>query len=352
MGGAVRAGQAGDQPSRRLRGKGSHRSNRPKRCSPPATPTSFGDGPRDDGRSRRSWNKGRGLDVEPQRPCIGLNECIHRKQVEGLRYACGDEPRFRASHEFGGVPTPHQHTHDRSSWIGGGPGGTEFAAQCAEQGHTVRLWERNGSLGGALSIASLRKGQRPSTDVGSTYQLGAARRVVVDVRLGHAATADDVEQRPEPTWSVVATGATPRIPPTPGVESDRVHTRRAAALRGEALLGRRIALDLRGRRARAVRGHRSPRRSWARTLLVYQTTSPSPLVGKYWEGRWHAGPTDRPWCRVRADGPSHKTHQRTRTVSRCIWRRALGRGVGAIGPVRFGSARRRLDPEQLALTAS
>jgi tRNA-dihydrouridine synthase len=28
------------------------------------------------------------------RPCIALNECIHRKQIEGLPYACGVSPRW------------------------------------------------------------------------------------------------------------------------------------------------------------------------------------------------------------------------------------------------------------------
>ena len=92
--------------------------------------------------------KARGTVVEPLRPCIGLNECIHRRLIEGLPYACGVSPTFAREHELAGAPTLT--SHPRSILVvGGGPGGTEFAAQCAEQGHAVELWEREGELGGA-----------------------------------------------------------------------------------------------------------------------------------------------------------------------------------------------------------
>ncbi len=119
----------------------------------------------------------------PHRPCIGLNECIHRKQVEGLKYACGVNPRFAREHELDGAPTQ---TRSPLSVvvIGAGPGGSEFAAQCAEQGHQVRLFERASAIGGALAIAALARG---NTTYGRWIEWQTARleRVGVELSLNH-----------------------------------------------------------------------------------------------------------------------------------------------------------------------
>ena len=90
------------------------------------------------------------------RPCLGLNECIHRKMVEGLPYACGVNPAF--ARESAGRPGPA--AIPRSILVvGGGPAGSEAAALCAEQGHRVTLWERSETIGGALATARRTKRQ-------------------------------------------------------------------------------------------------------------------------------------------------------------------------------------------------
>ncbi len=101
--------------------------------------------------------KARGVDTSPLRPCIGLNECIHRKLVDGLKYACGVNPTFAREHELAGTPT--RTSQPKSILVvGAGPGGSEFAALCAEQGHAVRLWEREPDIGGAIAVAALARG--------------------------------------------------------------------------------------------------------------------------------------------------------------------------------------------------
>jgi dimethylglycine catabolism A len=77
-------------------------------------------------------NKALGRDNAPLRPCIGLNECIHRKLVDGLSYACGVSTTFAREHEVASVPW-RSSAAKRIVVVGGGPGGTEFAALCAEQ---------------------------------------------------------------------------------------------------------------------------------------------------------------------------------------------------------------------------
>ena len=225
-------------------------------------------------------NKARGIDAEPVRPCIGLNECIHRKLVDGLPYACGVNPRFAREHALTGA-SERAREPKRILVIGAGPGGSELAALCAERGHRVALWEQRREIGGALAIAALARGNhtyRRWID----YQAERLARAGVELTLGRTASASDVLAA-NAELVVVATGATPRIPPIPGVDSAHVHTA-AAALRGEAKLGARTALIAEddGPAPLSVADHLAG--LGHAVTLVYQTPAPAPLVGKYSNG--------------------------------------------------------------------
>jgi 2,4-dienoyl-CoA reductase-like NADH-dependent reductase (Old Yellow Enzyme family)/thioredoxin reductase len=225
-------------------------------------------------------NKARRVDAEPIRPCIGLNECIHRKQVEGLVYACGVNPRFAREAELAGRPT--RAARSRSVLvIGAGPAGSELAALCAEQGHTVSLWERGEAIGGALAVAALARGNAKYREW-IAYQAARLARVGVDLHLGCSATAAAVLAAGADVVAV-ATGATPRIPPIPGVESAHVHTA-AVALHGDVDLGPRVAVIAEddGPAPLSVADHLAG--LGHAVTLIYQTTAPSPLVGKYSNG--------------------------------------------------------------------
>jgi NADPH-dependent 2,4-dienoyl-CoA reductase/sulfur reductase-like enzyme len=221
--------------------------------------------------------KARGIDVSPLRPCIGLNECIHRKQVEGLPYACGVNPRFAREHQLAGVPTRTSRARTVLV-VGGGPGGTELAAQCAEQGHRVTLVERGGAIGGALAVAALARGNAKYRRW-IEWQTDRLERIGVDVRLGCEATADLVRGAAADVV-IVATGATPRVPPIPGVDAAHVVTA-AHALRDPAVLGQRVAVvsEDDGPAPLSVSDHLAG--LGHEVTLVHQTPAPSPLVGKY-----------------------------------------------------------------------
>ncbi len=225
-------------------------------------------------------NKARGIDASPIRPCIGLNECIHRRLVDGLKYACGVSTTFAREHEL--ADTQVRTANPRSILvIGGGPGGTEFAALCAEQGHTAQLWERSEAIGGAIAVAALARGN-------ATYrrwidwQADRLTHAGVDVHLGRTATADDVIATSADVV-LVATGATPRIPPIPGVEAAHVHTA-AAALHATATLGHRVVVIAEddGPAPLSVSDHLAG--LGHQVTLVFQSTAPAPLVGKYSNG--------------------------------------------------------------------
>jgi dimethylglycine catabolism A len=224
-------------------------------------------------------NKALGRNATPLRPCIGLNECIHRKLVDGLSYACGVSTTFAREHELHTVATQTV-TPKRIVVVGGGPGGTEFAALCAEQGHTVQLWERSDALGGAIAIAALARGNAKYTRW-IDWQTDRLRRAGVEVQLGRSATVADVLSC-DADVVVIATGSTPRLPPVPGVDATHVVTA-TAALQG-ASLGQRIAVIAEddGPAPLSVSDHFAG--LGHDVTIVYQTTSPAPLVGKYSNG--------------------------------------------------------------------
>jgi dimethylglycine catabolism A len=225
-------------------------------------------------------NKALGRNTTPLRPCIGLNECIHRKLVDGLKYACGVNTTFAREHELA-VASTHTDAPRKVLVIGGGPGGTEFAALCSEQGHQVELWEKNDALGGAIAVAALARGNA-SYRRWIDWQTDRLQRAGVDVHLQRTATTDEIVAAGADVV-LIATGATPRRPPIPGVDAPNVFTA-AQALAGESQLGRRILVvsEDDGPAPLSVSDHLAG--LGHAVTLVYQTTGPSPLVGKYSNG--------------------------------------------------------------------
>jgi 2,4-dienoyl-CoA reductase-like NADH-dependent reductase (Old Yellow Enzyme family)/thioredoxin reductase len=209
------------------------------------------------------------------RPCIGLNECIHRKLIDGITYACGTNPAFARERTVHSTRT----TSPRSILVvGGGPGGSELAALCAEHGHQVQLWERNDHLGGALAVATKARGNhRYQTWI--DWQTRRLADVGVTVQLGRTATADDVMAE-RSDLVVIATGATPRWPDTPGITLAHV-VQAADVLTGRVVIGHRVALVVEddGPAPVTVADHLAA--LGHQVTMVFQTPAPSPLVGKY-----------------------------------------------------------------------
>jgi 2,4-dienoyl-CoA reductase-like NADH-dependent reductase (Old Yellow Enzyme family)/thioredoxin reductase len=221
--------------------------------------------------------KARGEMVEPLRPCIGLAECIHRKLIEGLKYACGVNPVFAREYELAGKPT-RTSAPKSILVVGAGPAGSELAALCAEQGHAVRLWDRSDSTGGMLSVAALARGNAKYREW-IAWQTDRLARAGVEVTLGRSATAADIVSAGAEIIAL-ATGSTPRIPPIPGVDQPHVFTV-GQALGGEVVLGDRVLVIAEddGPAQLSVSDHLAG--LGHRVTLAYQSAGPAPLVGKY-----------------------------------------------------------------------
>ena len=209
------------------------------------------------------------------RPCVGVNDCIDRRTVEGLEFACAANPH--AGNEHAGALPPVRRSR-KVLVIGGGPAGTEYAALAQQRGHRVTLWEASDHLGGQLATAAkARMNSRYATWI--EWQQARLQRLGVTVELCHAATLDDVEIT-NPDIVVVATGARPRPIDVPGIDLPFVH-QAVDVLNGGVTLGHHVVVVSEDDRAAplAVADHLSG--LGHRLTITHRTNAPSPLVGKY-----------------------------------------------------------------------
>jgi NADPH-dependent 2,4-dienoyl-CoA reductase/sulfur reductase-like enzyme len=169
--------------------------------------------------------------------------------------------------------------------VGGGPAGTELAALCAERGHDVTLWERNGHLGGALAVAAMARVNR-RYQVWIEYQARRLDATGVRVVLGREATPDDVLAA-DVDVVAVATGASARRPDVAGVELPHVVTI-TEALSGTVELGPDVVVVAEddGPAPLSVADHLAG--LGHHVTLIYQTSGLAPLVGKYSSGAMYA----------------------------------------------------------------
>ncbi len=216
--------------------------------------------------------QGRTTDI---RPCVGGNECISRRYVDGLPFGCAVNPH--TSHEVEG--TWQQAVAPRRLLVvGGGPAGMELAALAAESGHQVDLWEAGDTLGGQLRIATAAP-RHERFEQYLEWQRGRLADVGVRVRLDHTATVEDVLADGADTVAI-ATGASARRPAIVGADGEGVLEIRDV-LSGRAVPGRRVVVVAQDDHMPPLavadflssRGHE--------VTIVYGTNSPAQHLGRY-----------------------------------------------------------------------
>ncbi len=106
--------------------------------------------------------------------------------------------------------------------VGAGPAGMEAARVADLRGHQVILCEKENRMGGQLYYSTQSPHKKEFGEV-IRFLEGQLKKTGIDIRLGTEVTSDLIEEiRPDAV--IVATGARPSIPFTPGIENPNVHT--------------------------------------------------------------------------------------------------------------------------------
>ncbi|TDO48701.1 2,4-dienoyl-CoA reductase-like NADH-dependent reductase (Old Yellow Enzyme family) [Kribbella sp. VKM Ac-2527] len=209
------------------------------------------------------------------RPCVGGNDCISRRYVEGLSFACAVNPG--TSHEVEG-PWLQGATKRRLLVVGGGPAGLELAALAKENGLDVTLWEAETELGGQLRYVA----QVPRHEGFAQYlewQIGRLKRLGVDLATSTNATPDQVRAFGADV-TAIATGAHSRVPAIPGVDAPHVVDSRDV-LAGRVSLGHRVLVIAEDDHVPPLSVADYLAEAGHEVTLVHPTNQPAPLVGRY-----------------------------------------------------------------------
>ena len=129
-------------------------------------------------------------------PCIACNLCFSRLYYH-QPIMCTVRPSLGREREEGwgfyGF-TPAGRKRRRSLVVGGGPAGLQFAAVAANRGHEVTLWEKDGSLGGSLRLASVVDEGAKELLRPVRYLEGECRRAGVRIETGMCATPEGLKE--------------------------------------------------------------------------------------------------------------------------------------------------------------
>ena len=158
---------------------------------------------------------GRGDDIIP---CIKCMRC-HDSAVYENRYVCSVNPVIGFEHFLPALVQPAA-VRKKVLVIGGGPAGMKAALIAAERGHDVTLLEKSESLGGAIKFAGY---------VAFKYDLNRFTEYLVhQVSKSNIRVQLNTEATPKLVMAenadviIAAVGATPIIPPIPGIGGSNV----------------------------------------------------------------------------------------------------------------------------------
>ncbi|NLB21017.1 MAG: FAD-dependent oxidoreductase [Clostridium sp.] len=162
-------------------------------------------------------NKAKAGKSDEIRKCIGCLNCFAELNA-GRHMKCAVNARVGREIEFA---NPAKDGEGKTvAIIGGGPAGMQAALLLDQRGFNTVLFDEREKLGGTLNVAD----KAPIKDKVYAMNNGMIREVEasgVDVRMNTKATVDMVKQL-NPDGVFVAVGATPTVPPIPGIQGKNV----------------------------------------------------------------------------------------------------------------------------------
>jgi NADPH-dependent 2,4-dienoyl-CoA reductase/sulfur reductase-like enzyme len=169
------------------------------------------------------------------RYCIGCNNCVDRL-FDRLDVNCAINARMGVEERLKMRPVSRP---KRVLIIGGGPAGLEAARIAARRKHEVYLYEKSGSLGGQLTLASTPPGTSGIKRL-IEYLVYQIEKEGVRTKLGVNISTKTIDKL-KPEKIIIATGASPENVEIPGSKLGHVYTAHDV-LAGKARLGKDVVI--------------------------------------------------------------------------------------------------------------
>ncbi|MEJ2178270.1 MAG: FAD-dependent oxidoreductase, partial [Gammaproteobacteria bacterium] len=147
-------------------------------------------------------------DTDKIRACVGCNQACVGHRLSHHPVSCIQNPLAGREFKFG-----HETQSSKAKKvlvIGGGPAGLRAAATAATRGHSVKLYEKNSSLGGQVRLAEKLPGRAEFGGV-TTNLVQEIGDCAVALFLNTAVTAELIDAE-QPDAVVIAAGAESRLP--------------------------------------------------------------------------------------------------------------------------------------------
>ncbi|MFW6117142.1 MAG: FAD-dependent oxidoreductase [Thermoproteota archaeon] len=148
--------------------------------------------------------------------CAACHQGCLSELRKGHGTSCLFNPLTGRESEVHILPVEQPH---RIMVAGGGPAGMEAAIIAGQRGHHVDLYERDDRLGGRFREAAKLPYKEEFSDL-IRYQQVQLQRTGVNVHLNTEVTAETVASE-NPDAVVIAVGASPIVPPFPGLKETR-----------------------------------------------------------------------------------------------------------------------------------
>jgi 2,4-dienoyl-CoA reductase (NADPH2) len=166
--------------------------------------------------------------------CIACNQACLDHYFIGQPASCVVNPRAGRETKLVMKKTA---ASKRIAVVGGGPAGLSCAANAAERGHAVTLYEKSGQLGGQFNLAKVIPGKQEFAESVAYYE-ERLKRAGVKIKVNVAPAEEDLEGYDS---VVIATGIDPRRPDIPGIDHSKVVSY-VDVLTGRAKVGRDVAI--------------------------------------------------------------------------------------------------------------
>jgi 2,4-dienoyl-CoA reductase-like NADH-dependent reductase (Old Yellow Enzyme family)/thioredoxin reductase len=146
-----------------------------------------------------------------------LEDCANAG-IKGLGRGCTVNPFAGQEYRFKVMPAIKI---KKVIVIGGGPAGIQSAILASQRGHEVVLYEKTGSLGGQMRLASMAPFKAEMDEV-LRYLKHSLGKTQAKIMLKCAPTTEEILSQ-NPDVVVIATGSTPALPDIPGISQPFVY---------------------------------------------------------------------------------------------------------------------------------